>query len=172
MAVRPILLFPHTALSKPNQTVLLCPKSLQPLINDLLDTLYASPGVGLAAPQIGIQKRVSVIDIGRSKFKGGRKHIEISRRLLILINPVLLHGQGLQIPREGCLSVPDLLADVRRFQSVKVRTQTIEGGDKIIESQGFEALALQHEIDHLDGKLFLDRIVDLKTNLFRRKKHR
>jgi len=171
MAVRPILLFPHTTLSKPAQTVLMDPKSLKPLISDLLDTLYDSPGVGLAAPQIGIQKRVSVIDIGRSKSKGGGKKIEKFSRLLILINPLLLQGQGLQIPREGCLSVPDFLANVRRYQSVKVRTQTLEGGEKIIDSQGFEALALQHEIDHLDGKLFLDRIVDLKTNLFRRKKH-
>ena len=124
-----------------------------------------SPGVGLAAPQIGVQKRVSVIDIGRVKKRGSSSY----NGPLVLINPKFIEGRGEQIPREGCLSVPDLLANIQRFETVLVETQKMEGGRKIIQAAGFEALAIQHELDHLDGKLFLDRISNIKTDLFRRK---
>jgi len=160
MAIQPLRHFPDAILSKTCKAVETFDHRLTELIEDLWDTLYHSPGVGLAAPQIGVLLQASVIDIKRSAR---------SKKQIVLINPVLLKGEGLQIPREGCLSVPDWLANVRRFKTVQVRTQTMDGGERLIESSGFEALALQHEIDHLGGKLFIDRVVDLKTDLFRRK---
>ncbi len=132
-----------------------------------MDTMYASPGVGLAAPQIGVLQRVSVIDVSRIKRKDNNQN----HGLIILINPRFVATAGTQTPREGCLSVPDLLANVHRYADVTVETDTREGGKKTVKTHGFEALALQHELDHLDGKLFLDRVVNIKTDIFRRKIH-
>jgi len=168
MAVKKILLFPDPILSTSSQTILFDDADLKSLVEDLIDTLYKSPGVGLAAPQIGVLKKISVIDVRHRKLKNGQSP-PANHGLLILINPVLLEGKGEQIPREGCLSVPDLLADVRRYQEVHVKTQTLEGEEKTIVASGFEALALQHEIDHLNGFLFLDRVSNIKTDIFRRK---
>jgi peptide deformylase len=112
-------------------------------------------------------KRVSVIDVGRIK-----KKIETSNNgPIVLINATLIQGEGIQIPREGCLSVPDLLANVRRFQNVIVQTEISQGEFRTIKAHGLEALALQHELDHLQGKLFLDRVSNLKTDIFRRKNY-
>ena len=124
MGVRPILLFPHQQLFKPCRFTPLKKSLIAPIIQDLKDTMYHSPGVGLAAPQIGVMEQISVIDV-RRKPRGDQKHIDISAqsgKLLVLINPILVKGTGTQIPREGCLSVPDLLANVRRFQRVRVKT--------------------------------------------------
>lgn len=168
MSVRKILLFPDPALSTPTSRVSVPDSSLPDLLQDLTDTLYASPGVGLAAPQIGVSKQISVIDVRRRQAKAGPSRAD-NHGLLILINPVLVDADGEQIPREGCLSVPDLLANVRRFERVRVRTQTLENRERFISAVGFEALALQHEIDHLNGLLFLDRVQNIKTDMFRRK---
>jgi peptide deformylase len=132
--------------------------------------MMRSPGVGLAAPQIGVSERVSVIDVSKRppKSKGSPPK---SHGLIVLVNPILISGEGVQVPREGCLSVPDLLGNVRRFDSVTVRFLTAEGHERTITTSGFEALALQHEIDHLAGRLFIDRVVDLKTDVFRRKSY-
>jgi peptide deformylase len=132
------------------------------VISDLWDSLYDSPGVGLAAPQIGVPLQISVIDIKRSKSPKDQ---------ITLINPELILGEGVQVPREGCLSVPDWLANVRRYAAVKVQSDGIDGEKRVIEARGFKALALQHEIDHLAGRLFIDRVVDLKTDVFRRKSY-
>lgn len=161
MAIRPLRLFPDPILSQPCKPIEQFNEDLEKLVQDLTDTLYHSPGVGIAAPQIGVSKQVSVIDIKRTK-----------RDIIVLINPVILDGNGEQIPREGCLSVPDWLANIHRFQQVRVRTYDLTGAERLIMGLGFEALALQHEIDHLQGKLFLDRVTDLKTDLFRRKTYR
>jgi peptide deformylase len=169
MTVRHIVTFPHPALSKSSETINNFGDELNKLIVDLWDTLYASPGVGLAAPQIGVLKRISVIDISRTKAASLLRHVE---KKLILINPILLSATGVQIPREGCLSVPDFLANIKRYVSVKIRSQDEKGEERIIEAEGFLALAIQHEIDHLDGKLFLDRVANLRTDLFRRMKYK
>lgn len=170
MALRSLRLFPDPLLYQESRPVTDYGKSLKDLLQDLIDTLARSPGVGLAAPQIGVLKRVSIIDV--SRIKAHSKAQSSYHGIIVLINPVLTDASGTQIPREGCLSVPDWLASVKRFQEVTVRTETLEGGQKTIKSHGFEALALQHEIDHLKGKLFLDRVVDVKTDLFRRKTYR
>jgi peptide deformylase len=165
MAVCPIRIFPDPVLAQPCSPILDAGRTLLKLVQDLRETLLASPGVGLAAPQIGVLQRISVIDVGLAK----KKISSSNNGFMILINPRLTRGLGEQIPREGCLSVPDLLANVRRFETVFVETQLLEGGTKIFRAEGFEALAVQHELDHLDGKLFLDRVTNLKTDIFRRK---
>lgn len=170
MAIRPIRLFPDSLLSQTCQPVQPFDNNLDRIIGDLVDTLYHSPGVGLAAPQIGHSKQVSVIDVHRSFSK--RTPPAEKPHLIILINPEIVEGKGIQTPREGCLSVPDWLANVQRYEYVVVRSMDFKGGERIIKKHGFEALALQHEIDHLNGKLFLDRVVNLKTDLFRRKTYK
>lgn len=167
MTVRAIRVFPDPGLSTPCRPVEKFDRELLTLIEDLWDTLYHSPGVGLAAPQIGVAKQVSVIDIKRSFSTHNRN--AASAQKIILINPVITETEGMQVPREGCLSVPDWLANVRRFEKVVVRNYSIDGRETRLEGRGFEALALQHEVDHLQGKLFMDRVIDLKTDLFRRK---
>lgn len=167
MAVRSIRFFPDDVLSTPSSPVDAFDDALRALVEDLWDTLRASPGVGLAAPQIGVSLRVSVIDVGR--VVKNRKVDSSYRGPFVIVNPAIISTDGVQTPREGCLSVPDLLANVRRHQSVAVKCLN-ERGERIeMTAHGFEALALQHEIDHLDGKLFLDRVSNLKTDLFRRK---
>ncbi len=168
MTVKKILLFPDPVLSTPSEAVDPADPSLLLLVQDLTDSLYKSPGVGLAAPQIGVLKQVSVIDVRHRKTPSAKPFPE-NHGLIVLINPVLIGGSGEQIPREGCLSVPDLLANVRRYLQVRVRTQVLGGGEREITAAGFEALALQHEIDHLGGTLFLDRVLNVKTDIFRRK---
>lgn len=170
MAVRPLCLFPNPLLSTPAKNVADFGNELHQLVTDLRDTLYKSPGVGLAAPQIGVSLRVSVIDISRRKSSKA-KPAAPNHGLITLVNPVLLKAQGRQIPREGCLSVPDFLADIRRYEQVTVQAQNENGEEFILTSTGFEALAVQHEMDHLDGKLFLDRVSNLNTDLFRRKSY-
>ncbi len=167
MAVRPIKIFPDGVLSSPTQPFTQFGPSLKSLVEDLFDTLYASPGVGLAAPQIGVLRRVSVVDVSKRPLKKG---LESSNQgPLVLINPVMVRGEGRQVPREGCLSVPEFLANVTRFHWVQIKAQDVQGEWRVLEAMGFEALAFQHEIDHLEGKLFLDRVTNIKTDVFRRK---
>jgi peptide deformylase len=167
MSVRRIRLFPDNVLSTPCRSVLSFDAELQSVVRDLWDTMRASPGVGLAAPQIGIPLRVSVIDIG--PLRRQRKMDSSYSGAIVIVNPRILWGAGFQTPREGCLSVPDLLANVRRHQEVHVDCRDEHGQTAKITAHGFEALALQHEVDHLDGKLFLDRVSNLKSDVFRRK---
>lgn len=162
MGIKPLCYFPDSRLNKPTEPIQKWDSSLDSLIQDLWDTLYNSPGVGLAAPQIGVLKQVSVIDIHRSRNPKDQ---------IVLINPELFYSQGQQTPREGCLSVPDWLATVTRFSRVKIKTWMSPSEMRIIDGKGFLALALQHELDHLSGTLFLDRITNIKTDLFRRKKY-
>lgn len=165
--IRPLRFFPDPVLNIPSRPVTRITEQTKKLIQDLLDTLAASPGVGLAAPQIGVLERVAAVDVSRDRRKIARPGS--NHGLLVLINPEILSLEGTQTPREGCLSVPDLLADVRRALAVRVRALDEEGQERILEVDGFEALAVQHEVDHLDGRLFLDRVANLKTDLFRRK---
>jgi peptide deformylase len=164
--IRPLRFFPDPLLNTPAQAVTRFTHQTQKVIQDLLDTLDASPGVGLAAPQIGVLERIAVVDVSRDRRKTPRSGS--NHGLLILVNPEILSAEGVQVPREGCLSVPDLLADVRRPESVRFRSWDEAGNEQIIDVKGFEALAVQHEVDHLNGKLFLDRVSNVKTDLFRR----
>src|SRR5258708_2136654 len=133
MTIRPILLFPHPLLSEPAKIVSDFGFKLQILIANLTDTMLASPGVGLAAPQIGVLERVAVIDVSRFK-KGGGKESK-SHGALVIVNPILMEAKGLQNPREGCLSVPDLLGNVQRYQGVTVKCSNEQGGDIVIQAE-------------------------------------
>ena len=162
MAVRPILLYPDSLLKSPAASLSLSDPSLPSLIQDMVDTLEDSPGVALAAPQIGYSVNLILVDVARKK--GERGHGQV-----LLINPRILHQNGLRIVREGCLSVPDYTGNVRRYEETVVEGTTPDGRVVILITSGFEALAFQHEIDHLGGILFLDRIESLSTDLFRRR---
>ncbi len=167
MTVRKLHLFPDPLLNHPSKPIVDFGQPLLHLIQDLQDTLYSTLGVGLAAPQIGVSERVSIIDVRRKK-PVKKQPVYPSHGLIVLINPALQEGRGTQIFREGCLSLPDYLANVKRFEKVTVRTFNLSGKEFMISSEGFEALALQHEIDHLNGTLFIDRVANLQTDIFRR----
>lgn len=141
--------------------------AIHSLVEDLLDTMHAGPGsVGVAAPQIGVTLRVCVVDVSASR--NGKDN---NNGLLRMINPVITSRDGAAIMREGCMSVPDYTGDVERATQITVRFEEPDGTQREITASGFEAVAIQHEMDHLDGVLFLDRIVSVKTGLFRRKKY-
>jgi peptide deformylase len=133
---------------------------LNKLIEDMFETMYAARGVGLAAPQIGIPRRISVIDIS-----GG----EGPPQKLVLINPEIIHNEGKQVTEEGCLSVPGFREPVRRGSRVTVRAQNARGETFQVTGEDLLARAFQHEIDHLNGKLYLNHLSTLKRDLIRRK---
>lgn len=128
----------------------------------MLDTLGASPGVALAAPQIGCLVRIIVVDVSRKKGETGHG-------LVVLLNPRIKNQERGRIVREGCLSVPDYTGNVLRYEQTVVEGFSPEGAPVTLTASGFEALAFQHELDHLNGMLFLDRIQSLDMDLFRRK---
>ncbi|MBI3596691.1 MAG: peptide deformylase [Nitrospirae bacterium] len=162
MAVQKILQYPHPILKGRSEAVQTLDDRVGRIIKNLLDTLAASTGVAIAAPQIGEAHRIIVCDVSR-KIKD--KH----HGRIILINPLIRRREGKKIVREGCLSVPDYTGNVSRFETVWVEGLDPQGWTVSLMAEGLEALALQHEVDHLDGFLFLDRIASLSTDLFRRK---
>ena len=135
-------------------------EELQRLIDDMIDTMYAAPGVGLAAPQVGVSRRVCVIDLSVGK-RGGE--------LLTLVNPEFVGRDGMQLEEEGCLSLPGFNATVARPATAVVRAFDRHGHPISIEGQGLLARALQHELDHLDGVLFVDRLRGIRRELIVRK---
>lgn len=163
MAVRPILLYPNPVLKTSAAPVSPGDPAIAPIVQDMLDTLRASPGVALAAPQIGCSVRIIVVDVSRKKGETGHG-------LVVLLNPRIRHQEQERIVREGCLSVPDYTGNVLRYEQAVVEGFSPEGTPVTLTTSGFEALAFQHELDHLNGMLFLDRIQSLDTDLVRRKK--
>lgn len=165
MPSRPIVLYPDPRLKTPCEIVSQIDETVHAAVQDLMDTMDAGPPrtVGIAAPQIGVMRRIAVVDTSRNpKHPGGQG-------LLILINPQIVVTEGEQFFREGCLSLPDYTANIRRHQRITVEAQDLNGKTLSVTAEGFEAIVLQHEIDHLDGLLFLDRVANAKTDLFRRK---
>jgi peptide deformylase len=162
VAVRPILLYPDPFLKGTAQPVSPADPAISAIVQDLLDTLAASPGVALAAPQIGHLRQIIVVNVSRKKGASGHG-------LVVLLNPRILEQDEPRLIREGCLSVPDYTGNVVRYGRTVVEGLSPEGKECVIVASGLEALAFQHEIDHLQGLLFLDRIHSLSTDLFRRK---
>jgi peptide deformylase len=163
VSVQPILLYPDPALKATATPVSPTNPDVPAIIQDMLDTLKASPGVALAAPQIGQLVRIIVVDVSRKRGEQGHG-------LVVLLNPHILQQDGLRMIREGCLSVPDYTGNVLRYERTIVEGISPDGLPVTLVASGFEALAFQHELDHLDGTLFLDRIESLSTDLFRRKR--
>ena len=149
MAILEILKYPEPVLSKVAPPVKNITGKTARLVGDLLETMYAAPGVGLAAPQVGASQRVIVLDVD---------HENPHKQVYKLINPVITRAEGEIIWEEGCLSVVDFTADVKRAAQVEVTAFDESQKEFKIEAEGLLAVALQHEIDHLDGKLFIDRI--------------
>ena len=167
MAVRPVLRFPHPSLKR---KALSDPSPGQARIarvaGDLFDTMGAHEGcVGLAAPQIDEPVRIVVVDVSEHPRAAS------SNGLLLLVDPMIVAAEGSEVAREGCLSIPDLTANVRRATEITVRAKTPTGEARRLTSEGFEARCLQHEIDHLDGVLFLDRVDSLTADVFRRRRY-
>lgn len=165
MPVRPVVRYPDPVLKTP--TAVLEPGEVaDALARDLIDTMQASPAcVGLAANQLGVGQRMFAIDVT------GHKKAMSQHGLVVMMNPVVLHREDGEVAREGCMSVPDFTGDVRRALRIVVQGQTPTGDPLTIEADAFEARALQHEIDHLDGLLFLDR-VESPSSIFSRKRYR
>jgi peptide deformylase len=167
VAVKPIVLYPGRVLKGRAEPVGSGGGSPLALAQDLVDTMNDAPGcIGLAAPQIGVPLRAFCLDLTRMR-KPHDNH-----GLVVLFDPELLLTEGSEVRREGCASVPDFTCDIRRATRVVVRGTNPEGESRVIEANGFEARALQHEVDHLDGLLILDRVVSAKTDVFRRKRYR
>ena len=166
MAIRPILAYPDPILKRKAAPVAEGDATVVDLIRDLVDTMVAAGhSVGVAAPQIGDLRRVAVVDVSPSKL--GQQ--QCNHGLLEMINPVIIERSGSRVFREGCMSVPDYTGNVTRAEQIVVEFIDRHGQLRVVESTGFEAVAIQHELDHLDGLLFLDRVSSLKTDLFRRK---
>lgn len=159
MALLDILQPPAAILKRPAEPVVAVDSDLLKLMDDMLETMYAAPGIGLAAPQIGVGKRLVVIDTSEAKDQPMR-----------ILNPAIVwRADTFDIAEEGCLSLPGHYADVKRPTAVKVRYQDETGAEREIAAEGLLARCLQHEIDHLDGILFTDHLSALKRNMIMRK---
>jgi len=163
MAVFDILVYPDPRLKEVSRQVNVIDESVRKLVSDLGETIEAGPpSVGIAAPQIGRFERIAIVDVSsKSNIPNHGK--------LILINPQIISKQGAVKGREGCLSVPDYTGNVIRPERITLQALDLMGKNQSYDMEGFEARAVLHEIDHLDGLLFLDRLVSRRDNLFRRK---
>ncbi|MCL4542159.1 MAG: peptide deformylase [Deltaproteobacteria bacterium] len=143
-----------------------------PLIKDLAYTMYKADGVGLAATQVGVNKRIIIIDISRKGdkdkvfFLDEGNILNLNKGLIVAINPEIIHKEGKIIYEEGCLSIPKFNADIERASEIKVMALDLSGKEVIIEAQGLPGIVFQHEIDHLDGILFIDKASPLKRSLY------
>lgn len=151
MPLLPILRFPDPRLKKLAAPVRNIDENIRRLARDMAETMYEAPGIGLAATQVDVHKRVIVIDISETRDQ-----------LFTLINPEIVESDGQQVCEEGCLSVPGIYDKVERAENVVVRYLDLEGQEKTIEADGLLAVCLQHEIDHLDGKVFVEHLSQLK----------
>lgn len=164
MALLEIKEYPNKVLLRKAAAVEVIDARLQRLIDDMIETMYAAPGVGLAAPQVGVSVRLVVVDMSIKE--------EEKTPVIVLINPEIVLAQGEMESEEGCLSLPDFRAVVRRAQRVAVRGLN-RGGDPVeIESEGLLSRALQHEIDHLNGTLLIDRVSSIKREFFKKRIHK
>lgn len=158
MAHLTILEFPDPRLRTRAQLVEQVDAGLRKLIDDMFETMYAAPGIGLAATQVNVHKRLLVIDVSESR-----------KEPLVFINPEILDRQGVEETEEGCLSVPGVYDKVTRADRIRVRALDRDGKQFEMEADGLLAVCIQHEIDHLDGKLFVDYLSELKRTRIRRK---
>ncbi|HCX90847.1 MAG: peptide deformylase [Deltaproteobacteria bacterium CG12_big_fil_rev_8_21_14_0_65_43_10] len=158
MSILKILTYPDPVLKEKSKSVEFIDEKIKKLAEDMIETMYAAPGIGLAAPQVGESLRVITVDVTR---KG--------EDLIVLINPEIISGEGECAEEEGCLSVPDLKEIVQRKEKVLVKGLDIQGRKIQIPAKGLLAIAFQHEIDHLDGILIIDRVSRLKRDIFKKK---
>jgi peptide deformylase len=160
MAIKRVLTYPDTVLRERAEPVTDIDGKIQQLIDDMADTMYHAPGIGLASNQVGEPCRIIIYDTSSK---------EEPNDLVVLINPEIIEADGLIIDEEGCLSVIDCRADVKRAARVTVEGVDREGNPVTLKKEGLDAVVLQHEIDHLNGVLFIDHISKLKRELYKRK---
>ena len=160
---RPILRYGERPLHAPAEPVSRFDQNLHALIDDMIETMYAAPGIGLAAPQVGVPVRVFVADLSVGRDPS---------QLIVMVNPEFVEREGTQLQEEGCLSLPGFNATVLRPARAVVRGLDREGREQRIEGTGLLARAFQHEIDHLDGRLFVDRLRGIKRDVIVRKVQR
>lgn len=165
MALREVLQYPDPRLKRVSRPVAEITDAIRELARDLCEVMYDEPGIGLAAPQVGEDLRMFVIDTEWNS-EGGQQNP------VVMINPELVSREGRITWEEGCLSVPDFNADVERSARVVIRALDLEGKEFFEEAEGLRAVCLQHEYDHLDGILFIDRISRLKRGLYAKKRKR
>ena len=158
--LRSILKYGDEGLHLPARPVTEITADTQALIDDMIETMYAAPGVGLAAPQVGVSQRILVIDLSVGRASGD---------LVVMMNPVLIERDGTQLEEEGCLSLPGFNATVMRPARVVCRGLNRDGKEQKVEGTALLARALQHECDHLDGTLFVDRLRGIKRDLILRR---
>lgn len=160
MAFLSILHYPDERLRQVSEPVDMGTGDIEGLVRDMIETMYAAPGVGLAAPQVGVHKRIVIMDITAGKEPDS---------LVVMINPEILSSEGEESDEEGCLSVPNFTGTVKRGRAVKVSYLTREGDRVTRSAEGLLARAVQHEVDHLDGILFIDRLSPVKRDMIKRK---
>jgi peptide deformylase len=158
--IRPLLRHGAPELHRPADPVASVTPEIRSVIDDMVQTMYAAPGVGLAAPQIGVPLRIFVVDVTAGRSSG---------ELIVMVNPEFVERDGMQVEDEGCLSLPGFNASVVRPARTVVRGLDREGRERTVEGSGLLARAFQHEMDHLDGTLFIDRLRGIKRDLIVRK---
>jgi len=176
MALLKIITYPEKSLSQPSTKVETIDEQIRELIQDMGETMYHESGVGLAAPQVGVNKRILVYNPraadpeDRGTQEGSTENGGTGREIAALINPEIIEASGSYLSEnEGCLSVLDFRADVKRYETVRVRARDLDGKELDFEAQGLPAVIMQHEIDHLDGVLFIDRISALKRAMYKKR---
>ncbi len=163
MALREVLQFPDPRLKRVSKPIGKMTDELRELARDMLDVMYNEPGIGLAAPQLGVSVRMFVIDTGWNDE-------DVQRNPRVMINPEISEREGRITWEEGCLSVPDYTATVERDAQIRLKGQDLDGNPIEERAEGVRAVCIQHEIDHLDGILFIDRISRLKRSLYVKKR--
>jgi len=159
MARRPIVLYPDPVLLTPTKEVEAIDDEIKTLVADMVETMYAAPGIGLAANQVGVGKRLCIVDLSVGEKEGDLK---------VLINPRIIETGGKDTAEEGCLSFPDITLDIERPMRATVEAQGLDGKAFRIEAEGLLARAMQHEIEHLDGRTFLQNVSSLRRELVKR----
>ncbi len=160
MAIKKILTFPNPILREKAKKIISFDEDLKQLASDMGETMYDAPGVGLAANQIGLAHRIVVVDVSRE---------EDEKKFIALINPVISEGEGSVAGEEGCLSVLEYETKVKRFQKIRIMAQGLDGKEIDFVAEDRFARIIQHEVDHLHGTLFIDRISRLKLSLYKKK---
>ena len=158
MTILNILKYQDERLYKVAREVKVVNKEIKTLISNMAETMYEAPGIGLAATQVDFHQRIIIIDISEDK-----------NNLLVLINPILLESKGEEFNQEGCLSVPEVFEKVKRAEWIKISAIDINGKEFEIEAEGLLAVCIQHEMDHLEGKVFVDYLSNLKKNRIKKK---
>jgi len=160
MAVLNILKLGHPTLVKKAEPILKIDDGIRRLAEDMLETMYAAPGLGLSAPQVNVSRRLITVDLSVGEKEG---------EVIVLVNPEILEQEGKVIRDEGCLSVPEVFEKVARPQKIKVKGLDLDGRERTIEATDLMARVLCHEVDHLNGKLFIEWLSPLKRNLIKKK---